>query len=671
MVDILSPGLTITKPLTDTFQISVGNLFQGRRDSENSATPTAKKVLTVTSDQITQKEVIELILPSTENRFSVAYENSSIPYFNIDTTPPTGVIAINLILTVHDLKIGSPDLIDGKLPYFFIKLRESEKTYTVYVTWTNYWVIARILPPEAMILNHNTHEKWKFGASILSGTIPAGEEVIMEILIDDPDQMPTTLKTLNVATGDLVEGATKIGKRGVLVKFDATAGALTTGALSSKTEAWISKSSVASNKVLAVNFGEHSEKGVYSEDSEYLTVGSVGVPLKFYVDPRVTLTTKKYVYVDWYVKKAAIPLQCWDTTVSVKIDIPIENSAGTISKITPFVKVISDGDTEELLIKAKYKRTGTDRNVQGLIDTTFNTENISQDHTTTVAVKMFTDAAYPESGVINSAPYEDVGIPSFEVTINDAPSIDRVLSASSALKLVYSRDSEYTVALGQFFVKFVRVTFSPVGYILKVDTVYSGSPIGFNATPVELSFKFKDYITLGSGKTYQFYIGFESAAIASPLSPPTGYNAFTAYYKCAEVIAKTSGFVTLTNIFDNIPLLALPTENTILSYITTAGITITFDSITGKYFANGVKTSTNGKKTGRLANLASTIIGNVTGTLPVPASNISTHTGELSIKTSGNVVLTGSRVTNYKNVRIYGTPAAIEGTVDQLSLPEL
>ena len=572
-------ALSITGPRVvntlGVYNLNFGQLFQGRRVNK----VTSVEILQLVSTDLTG-EAFVLQIPDEERRFTV-YSDSN--YVIKDKACP-------IIVSVVDYKIGSPDKTKfNQDPNFAIYFPGKDLTINVNVTWNNYWVIALIeLPVEYKESASAFYEKWKVASTIESGTIPLGEKISMEILIDDPSQLPTPIRKLfdNGDYDQLSEDAAIIkGRRGVLVTFDASLGSQGPGSIA-QADVYIHKAAFTETKTAQMNFGEHSDKGVYSPYSESLQVGSSGGKLDFtiYPDGPSVINTETSSMVTWKILKQ-IPDGCWDSDVSIRVGIP--NNTGELEwKII----VMEKGSFLQDVVTNQYQKNAFVDGVRFItptVDTSFNELWI-----TVKALTNYVVETLPEGTGVVPASTPDVFVTGIRSSV-----INGSLAANAAIFYNWDKTNDY-------FVKGGLITVDQLLVRRELETDKILGIQFYPTTMIVTAFRVADKINYNIPYKYDLYLHVKSMNGSEGQDPAEGYSPFDYYLAVGGISMFPTREVSFNIVNDAIPVLTIPNVTTTIP--TRLGVSIIYNHLINKYYADGISTSTaNGE----------VIVGNLYGVL--------------------------------------------------------
>ncbi len=608
-----------------SYSLNFGNLFQGRRSTIAGAARIEFQV-NITGEL---GQAVNLQLSDTESRYDVVLSDDAV----LPDKPLT--VTVN----VMDRAIGSPGIDNfGNEATFSLYFPGLETSYTFNVTWYNYWVITQINPPALAAGESAKFQKWLVSATTETGVIPAGERIEMEVLVDDVEQIPTALRILDSlgnydrAAEDLAEIK---GRRGVILAFDAANGELLPGAVAS-TIVCLRKSPGSQGTFSYLHFGEHSDKGVYAGNSDYLQIGSTGGKLDFSVFPDLVnaVSSDTDITVTWKIQKS-IPAGSWDDDVSVRVGIPSN------SGILEWKTLVLSKDVVEIDIVTKQYA----RNIFGQGDRTFTPSGdlvFNQDVVNFAALTPLVVSEIAEEIIIPN-PEENPLLgtdSSVVVTSIQGSSISGDIQEDAAFFFGYDDTTSFYQGGGTVTITPVLVRYDTE--LTKVKTVQLFNPAN---VPNQVLYV-KDKVDVNVPDNYQFYLFVRYSGI------PGIPNTIEYHLRAATAYPKTPTLAMFGGDMKNIKILEYDNAFPILSE-TNIGLTVKYMPMTGKYLVSGTTTrGTNGQEP----------VGGLSEGTPKPATNI--YFGNVLITPAGAIVLIyeTSGVTYYDSEL---TPSGMESpTVD-------
>ena len=600
--------VTLTSP--GIFRTDFGQLFQGRRETR-SVESTEVIELSYTWDGLTSTkgEAFDVWLPGGERRFTVYPESNYV----------SNGAPVNINVSVVNYKLGEPDRTNfNQLPYFEIRFpgKSVDNVIRVDLHWVNYWVTATILAPEEYTAasvppqewrETATYQKWKISVRTDTGIIPKGEKLSVEVLLDDPTQLPTPIRRLT-GTGDynqiqiLGDGTDIKGRRGVMVTFDATTNNLIPGAVASS-DVYIRKKSFADivllNRQAYMHFGEHSDKGIYTNTSEYLQVGNNGGKLNFtiYPDMDTDVITDVSATVTWKVMKS-IPSGSWDSTVSLLIWVP--DNSGTLHGT---VVIMEKGQMIREVITKQYERSIFAAGPKTIIpvgDPTFN-----EAHVNFLPATPYVLASLPAGVPVVPLDSKDVYI-----TSSVGEVVNGILISTAAINYDWNASNAYYVQGG-------KITVDQL--VIRRDSI-TNQIMGIETYPRDMTVKI---FTINNKLNHNLPYYYDLYLHVKSLDVPVGYTPFDYYVQAGSARMFSTSRLFTFKINYEVPVFTIPAVTTTI--VNQSGIDLIYNHLTNKYFADGGRGLSTGLKTN---------IGNIYG-IPLPVHII--YLRNLSINTQGQI----------------------------------
>lgn len=576
---------------TNIYNLDFGRIFQGRK--VNRISEATETLLLNTTDLLGQAFVINV--PDDERRFTVFADKNYV----IKGSPT------KITVSVSDHKIGGPNKTKfNQDPRFTLYFPGTGLTLTVNLNWYNYWVTATILAPQEVVEEATAlYQKWRIRVRLDVDIIPKGEVVYAEVLMDDPEQLPTPMRKLDSA-GDydqVLEAATEIeGRRGVMVKFDATQAALGPGTICTQ-DVFIHKKAFTTGDLVYMHFGEHSDRGIYTSTSDYLQVGATGGKLDFTVYPDLgTQVVSEYTTkVTWKILKE-VPSGSYDDTVSVRVGIP--DNSGTIQwRVVILPKGVSVKEIVTLqYVRDEYSKGA--RTITPVPDSTFNEQVVNFKTLTSYSV-----VALPQGTVPGTLLGYNVHVTGITGSV-----VNRPLKPSACIKYDWDSSHDYYTKGGKITVEQLFVRRTMEGTILGCDAYLKDMTVK--------TFTVTDKLKLESQYLYDMYLHVSSVNGPNNEDPAQGYAPFDYYLRVGMVIFYTPSEYTFVSVTDPTPLQQVPNATTV--FPTTYGLSVVYNHVTRKFYVNGVSLAgTNSNQ----------VIGNI-AEVPLPTATLSINNVQLNSK---------------------------------------
>lgn len=582
--------VTPDKIFPGTFLIEFGDLFQGR----NKTFDTAIEVLKLSTTGFFG-EAFFINVPVGEERFTVF---SSKNYIS-----PVGDTDISV--GVMDKKIGGPNA--ESLPFFEIYFPRTNESIRVNLNWNNYWVTAIASVAEDTNGETIMYNKWLVRVQITARTIPAKEKLRVEVLLDDTTQMPTPLRKLleSGVYDESMENLIEIkGRRGVMVTLDATAGALGVGSFA-ETPVYIKKTAVPSTDIIYANFGEHSDKGIYAKSSNYITFSSEGGKFNFTITavvPELGLTSST-ASIKWMIAKEApvsVTNKSFDGIVSCRVVIPNKYGINI-----GYVIVMLEGEMSKEIITERYQR-GTSVEGNKLITATGDPEFNSR-YVTFSGPASYTVQAMEVGLELPADSGKYITVTGITGEVVNGPLIP-------IASITYKWDE-----LNDYYVKGGKIEITQL-LIARRYTTREILSIGFFEKGMDTNlFSVGEIVKRFSSYYYELYLHVKSVKDTEGTYAPFEY-----YLEAGSLSVLNSDSVTFKMKQDAIPATTIENVTTIVP-ITGTGLSVVYNHLTKKYYANGTSTK---------ATISSEVIG-VLSRVVIPKERL--YIRNLKLSTDGTV----------------------------------